>query len=200
MPLISCAFRASDRLLEVWGGCRGEHRSKGRVGDDSGTIGLLSDIIVSHHRNVESVANSRRALLRFTGYLRRNLVLVLVAISFCALILFPLADCFDCDGPHPWGRNDAAYLTRSMVFDYWLAGASLLAGFTRRRFGWLVPVAITLIACVTEPLAGVAFWSLLNNEGPVMLIYGGSLGLASFCVGLIARILMDRLRKQHLPT
>jgi hypothetical protein len=32
-----------------------------------------------------------------------------------------------------------------------------------------------------------------------MLILGGSLGLASFCVGLMARVLMDRLRKhRHL--
>jgi hypothetical protein len=130
-----------------------------------GHYGFLSGIIVLHNRNVESAANNRRALILFAGYLRRHLDLVLIAISFCALILFPLADCFDCDYPHPWGRNDAAYATRSMEFVCWLAGASLLAGFSRRRFGWMVPVAITLIACATEPLGGVAFWSLLNNEG-----------------------------------
>jgi hypothetical protein len=56
-----------------------------------------------------------------SGYLRPHLVLVLIAISFCALILFPLTDCFDCEEPQPWGRNDAAYATRSVVFDYWLS-------------------------------------------------------------------------------
>jgi hypothetical protein len=162
-----------------------------------GHYGFLSGIIVLHNRNVESAANNRRVLVRLAGYLRLHLVLVLIAISFCALILFPLADCFDCDYPHPWGRNDAAYAIRSMAFDCWLVGGSLLAGFSRRRFAWLVPVAITLIACATEPLGGVAFWSLVNNEGPIMLIFGGSLGLASFCVGLMARVLMDRLRKRR---
>ena len=149
---------------------------------------------------MESAANSRRALGMLARYLRRHLVLVLIAISFCGLVLFPLANCFDCEGPHPWGRNDEAYATRSMVFDYWLAGASLVAGLSRRRFGWMVPIAIVSIACATEPLAGVALWSLLNNEGPVMLIFDGSLGLGSFCAGLIARALIDRLRKPHLRT
>jgi hypothetical protein len=149
---------------------------------------------------VEPAANDRRALVQFTGYLGRHLVLVLIAISLCALIMFPLADCFDCDYPHPWGRNDAAYAIRSIVFDYWLAGASVLAAFSRHRFGWIVPIAITLIACATEPLGGVAFWSLLNNEGPAMLLFGGSLGLASFCIGLMVRVLMDRLRKHRLST
>jgi len=148
---------------------------------------------------VKSETDNHIAFLRFVDYLHRHLVLVLISISLCALILFPLADCFHCEYPNPWGRNDAAYATRSMVFDYCLAGASLLAGFSRRRFGWTVPIAITLIACVTQPLGGVALWSLLQNEGPVMLIFGGSLGLGSFCVGITARVLIDRLRKRHSP-
>jgi hypothetical protein len=85
-----------------------------------------------------------------------------------------------------------------MLFDYWIVGASLLAGLSRRRFGWTVPVAITLIACATEPLGGVELWSLFRNEVPVMLIFGGSLGLASFFAGLIARASVDRLRKHRL--
>ena len=85
-----------------------------------------------------------------------------------------------------------------MVFDFWLAGASLTVGYLRCRFGWTVPVAITFIACATEPLGGVAIWSLVSNEGPVMLILGGSLGMASFCAGLIARIFVDRLQKGRL--
>lgn len=144
-----------------------------------------------------SDGNNHLALIRFVEFVRRHLVLVLICISLCVLILFPLADCLDCDYPNPWGRNDAAYATRAMLFDFWLVGASLLAGLSRRRFGWTVPVAITLIACATEPLAGVAVWSWLNNEGPVMLIFGGTVGLASFCGGLMARALMDCLRK-HL--
>ena len=147
---------------------------------------------------MKSFLNSRRFSAGSIGYLRNHLVLVLIGISLLALILFPLADCFDCEGPRPWGRNDAAYAIRSIVFDYWFIGASLLAGASRRRFGWTVPIAITLIACATEPLGGVAIWSLLSNEGPVMVVFGGSLGMASFVVGLLARVTVDRLREPHL--
>jgi hypothetical protein len=136
--------------------------------------------------------------VRLGKYLQRHLVFVLISISFCGLLLFPLADCFDCEYAHPWGRDEAVYAARTAVFGCWLVGASLLAGFSRRRFGWTVPIAITLIACATEPLAGVAVQSWINNEGPVMLIFGGSLGLASFCIGWITRALTDRLRRHHL--
>jgi hypothetical protein len=139
----------------------------------------------------------RRSLIKLGAYLRHHLVLVLISISLCALIVFPLADCFDCEGPNPWGRNDAAYATRSMMFICLLVGSSLLAGFSRRRLGWTVPIAITVIACATQPLAGVELWSLVNNEGPIMLIVGGSIGLASFCVGLAARVIMDSWRKRQ---
>jgi len=167
------------------------------MGDHSTAMAVLSRFIVSHNRNVESVVNNRRSLVGFIGFLRRHLALVLIAVSFCALILFPLADCFDCEGPQPWGRNDGSYATRSMVFDYWLVGASLLAGLSRHRFGWTVPVAITLIARATEPLGGVAMWSLLHNEGPIILIFGGALGLASFFAGLVARVSVNWLRKHY---
>ena len=170
------------------------------MGNYLGTLSILGDFIVSRNRDVKSVLKSRRSLAGFIGYLRHHLGFVLIGISLLALILFPLADCFDCEGLGPWGRNDAAYATRSMVFDYWLVGASLLAGASRHRFSWTVPVAITLIACATEPLGGVAIWSLFSNEGPVMLIFGGSLGMASFVAGLSASVTVDRLRKHHLRT
>jgi hypothetical protein len=125
-----------------------EQPQKGRVRDRPGTMAICVGSIVSRNRNVKSAPDDRHAVVRFIEYIRHHLVLVLIAISIGVLIVFPLADCFDCEGPQPWGRNDAAYATRSMLFDYSLVGASLLAGVSRRRFGWTVPVAITLIACV----------------------------------------------------
>ena len=139
----------------------------------------------------------RRSLAKLGTHLHHHLVLVLISISLCALILFPIADCFDCDGANPWGRNDVAYSVRSAIYSYWLVGSSLLVGFSRRRFGWTVPIAITVIACVTEPLGGVKLWSLVNNEGPVMLIFGGSIGLASFFAGVVARLMVDSRRKSR---
>jgi O-antigen/teichoic acid export membrane protein len=153
-----------------------------------------------HYSTGESLGsdtNHRRVFLLFGDYLRRHLVLILIAVSLCALILFPLADCFDCEGPRPWGRDDAAYAIRTAVFSHWLIGASFLAGFSRRRFGWTVPVAITLISCATEPLGGVALWSLLNNEGPVIAIFDGAIGLGAFFAGRVTRVLFNRLRSHR---
>ena len=58
--------------------------------------------------------------------------------------------------------------------------------------------------------SSLATWALLPVAGgwaafvatvalvPVMLIFGGALGLGAFFVGLIARNLIERLRKRHL--
>jgi hypothetical protein len=70
----------------------------------------------------------------------------------------------------------------------------LLVGLLRLRKGWLVPLAFVLIDCATEPLGGVPLWSLLRNEGPMLLIVGLPVGFASFAVGWILRLLIERLR------
>jgi len=144
------------------------------------------------------VTQERSESFRVWDFLHRHLALFLILISLCALILFPLADCFDCEGSNPWGRNDGAYAIRSTIFDLWLGGASLTVGYLRCRLGWTVPIAITLSAVATEPLSGVAAWSLWNNEGPIMLIFGASLGMTLFSAGLIARICVDQLRKNRI--
>jgi hypothetical protein len=146
---------------------------------------------------LQLATNNPHGLVRLGHFLHRHLVLFLISVSLFASALFPIADCFDCEGPNPWGRNDAVYAIRSTSFLYWLVGASLLAGFARRRFGWTVPVAITLISCATEPLGGVPIWSLIHNEGPIVLIYGGTIGLASFFAGAGARVAVDRFRNRH---
>jgi O-antigen/teichoic acid export membrane protein len=165
------------------------------------SIGLKPNLLRDRPSGMDVLLDAmiRHSLAKLGAYLHRHLVLVLISISLCALILFPIADCFDCNGPNPWGRNDATYAIRSAFFDYWLVGSSLLAGLLRRRFGWMVPIAITVIACATQPLGGVALWSLVNNEGPVMLIYGVSIGVASFFVGLAARLIADSRRKNRTP-
>lgn len=141
--------------------------------------------------------DDRRSVFQLRVFMRRHLIPILIAVSLCALILFSIADCFDCEFPSPWRRNDAIYEIRVTVFTYWLVGSSLLVGFLRQRFGWVVPIAIVLIACATELLGGVELWSLINNEGPVMLIIGGSVGLISFFAGLIIRMLIERLCKSR---
>jgi hypothetical protein len=115
--------------------------------------------------------------------LRPFLVPMIILVTVVALSLFPIADCIGCEGPHPWGRNDVAYQVRSEIFDIWLVGVSFLVGVFRLRFGWIVPLAIVVANCMTEPLGGVELWSLIKNEGPVILIVGGLFGLIAFGAG-----------------
>jgi O-antigen/teichoic acid export membrane protein len=144
---------------------------------------------------MESASHHRDGVLSLGDFLRQHLALILILSSCCFLVLFPLADCFDCEGPSPWGRNDAAFAIRSTVFFYLLVSSSALAGLLRCRLGWLVPVAIVPIAGATERLGGVPLWSLIRNEGPVMLIFGGAVGLIVFLAGLVVRVAADGVRK-----
>jgi hypothetical protein len=139
--------------------------------------------------------NSRWSFSRLRLWISAHLVLVLISLTLCGLVLFPLADCIDCDLTGSWGRIVASYEVRSAVFACWLLGASFLVGVLRRRWGWLVPVAIVLIACVTEPLGGVELSSLFSNEGRVMLLYGGFFGMTSFLVGTLLRVYIDLVVK-----
>jgi hypothetical protein len=52
----------------------------------------------------------------------------------------------------------------------------------------MLPMAIVVADCLTEPLGGVPIWSLINNEGPVILIVGGVIGLISFGVGRLLNV------------
>jgi hypothetical protein len=138
---------------------------------------------------------------RIRLFLKSHLVLILILVTLCGLALFPIADCFDCEGPNAWGRNDAAYEIRANVFDVWLVGTSLLVGFLRQRRGYFVPIAAMLIYCATMPLGGVKLWSLFGNEGPTALIIGLPVGLCSFAVGRAVRelneLFMRKLVRHH---
>jgi hypothetical protein len=100
-----------------------------------------------------------------------------------ALILFPMADCVACEGARPWGRDDGAYAVRSTIFDVWLISAPFFVGFFRLRLGWTVPLAIVIGGILTEPLAGVAQWSLVDNEGPTLVLTCLPVGFAAFIAG-----------------
>jgi hypothetical protein len=128
---------------------------------------------------------------------RPFLVPMIILVTVIALSLFPIADCFDCEGPNPWGRDDVAYQLRSEVFEAWLILASFLVGIFRIRFGWTVPLAIAIADCLTQPLGGVELRSLINNEGPVALIMDTLIGLVSFGVG---RLLSEFVIRRNQST
>ena len=53
---------------------------------------------------------------------------------------------------------------------FWLLIAPFLAGVFPVKRGWLVPVVTVLALLATQPLGGVAWWSLRENEGPFILL------------------------------
>ena len=75
-----------------------------------------------------------------------------------------------------------------MAFALVLA-APFLAGLFALRRGWLVPICVVVALLLTQPLGGVEWWSLRDNEGPVILIFGFPAAFVCFGLGSILRVL-----------
>jgi hypothetical protein len=119
-------------------------------------------------------------------------------VTLVVLAVHPLPECFDCEGPRPWGRDDLAYHYGVAIFDGWFVLASISAGFFSFRKYWLVPPLIVLADLVTQPLGGVALWSLWNNEGPVMVIIGSVMGALCLLAGVLGKFVVVRLVRVRL--
>jgi hypothetical protein len=115
-------------------------------------------------------------------------------VTFAVLALRPVPECVDCEFANPWGRNDATYIYASRIFDAWLMVASFTAGFCSLRKYWAVPLVIVFADLVTQPIGGVALWSLWSNEGPVILVLGSIVGASALLVGALVRLAVGRLQ------
>lgn len=133
---------------------------------------------------------------RFKPYI----IPTLIVVTAIALMLFPIADCVDCEFARPWGRDDGAYGIRIAIFSAWLLGTSFLVGLFRLLYGWIIPIAFVAIDCLAQPLGGVEWRSLINNEGPFIVLIGGCLGLASFAVGRLIGALIASVRDARLAS
>jgi|CZKD01.1.fsa_nt_gi hypothetical protein len=130
---------------------------------------------------------------RAIGYsLYRSPALWVFLVTFTVLAIHPIPECIDCEFPRPWGRDDLAYLHVSGILDVWFVVASITAGFCSIRKYWLVPVSIVLAHLMTQPLGGVALWSLWSNEAPVIVLLGCVAGAAGLLVGASIRFLVKR--------
>ena len=127
--------------------------------------------------------------------LYRSPVLWVFLVTITVLAIHPIPECFDCEFPNPWGRDDLAYHRAVAILDGWFVLASITAGFCSIRKYWPVPLLIVVADLVTQPLGGVARWSLWNNEGPVMLLIGCVIGAICLSAGVLFRLLVDRLVK-----
>ncbi len=149
---------------------------------------------VTRSREFHCSSTAQRYAFRMRSRLRTWIMPVIVVLTIVVLVRFPLADCFDCEGPHPWGRDDVAYLSRSHLFTAWLFGISFLLGICRARFGWVAPLLIAVGDCLTQHIGGVSWWSLLNNEGPFILLGDSFIGLVGLALGGFTQFLILKTR------
>ncbi len=91
------------------------------------------------------------------------------AATLIALSLHPTPWCFNCEFSNPWGHVSDRI---DDILGAWLLIAPFIAGLFAFKKGWLVPVSMVLATLITQPLAGVAGWSLRTNEGPIIVILG----------------------------
>jgi hypothetical protein len=115
----------------------------------------------------------------------------LSVVTLIALIIYPIPLCFDCEFPNPWGHVTAKGEGPVAV---WLLIAPFLAGVFGLRRGWLVPLFVVLALLVTQPLGGVPWWSLRDNEGPIILLFGLPVTATCFGIGFVVRVIVGLVR------
>lgn len=117
-------------------------------------------------------------------------------LTFAVLALNPIPECFHCEFPNAWGRDDAAYIRDSNFLAIWLLGASFLSGSAGIRLSGLVPLGILFAHVATQPIGGVALWSVWSNEGPAIILFGAPYAMASLLAGHSARHAMSWIRRR----
>lgn len=134
--------------------------------------------------------------MRITKAFARGLVtsaaLWAFVLTFIALALHPIPECVACEYSHPWGRAQSASDWTLLVA--WLVVASVLAGFWSAKKNWPVPVSIVMAHLLTQPIGGVALWSLLSIEGPMIVVLGLPVGAAGLLVGYLVRRGVEQMR------
>jgi hypothetical protein len=125
--------------------------------------------------------------------LYRSPVLWVFLVTLIVLAVHPIPECIDCEFPRPWGRDDVAYHHAANILSVWFVVATITAGAFSIRKYWLVPISIAVADVITQPIGGVALWSLWNNEGPAILLLGCAWGAVGLSAGAVVRFLIDRV-------
>ncbi len=116
-----------------------------------------------------------------------RVLVVLCAVTLVGLIMYPIPLCFDCEFPNPWGHVPAkgeAPVAVLVVLTPFLAGAFAL------RPGWIVPLFVVIAFLLTQPLGGVHWRSLRDNEGPIIIVLGVPLAMTSFGTGYLVHTII----------
>lgn len=123
--------------------------------------------------------------------LYRHGAITLLVLTLIALSIHPIPFCIDCGISSPWGHASAK---GDDLLTCWLLISPFLAGLFALRVGWLVPLATVFSLLLSQPIGGVAWWSLRENEGPVILLVGLPATLICFGIGYLARSLIARVK------
>jgi hypothetical protein len=118
--------------------------------------------------------------------------IALASVTLLALFIYPIPFCIDCESPKPWNHETAAGEGPVAV---WLFLAPLVAGFFRLHRGWIIPLFTVFALVITQPLGGVAMWSLVRNEGPFIVVLGVPTLMLCFGFGTGLRLALQRLRR-----
>lgn len=116
-----------------------------------------------------------------------------------ALTLVPQPWCFACEPLplEPWGHTPSAADPYILLLT--LVAAPSVAGFLRFPKSWLVPVSSILGLLLSQIAGGVPKWSLINNEGPFILIFVAPLVASLFLMALASRCLLQFLLSLRAP-
>lgn len=92
----------------------------------------------------------------------------------------------------PWG-HEPSVLEAPVAL--WLVAAPVIAGIWNLRMGWFVPICCLVALLVSQPFGGVEWWSLKDNEGPIIVFFGVPTFAAGYGVGRFFHILITEFRK-----
>jgi hypothetical protein len=126
--------------------------------------------------------------------IKRHASIVIVIATFIALAFFPIPSCFDCEFPNPYGLNDAILAHRGLLFEIWSICAIFFSVFLRAKMPWLIPPGIMLANLMTQHLGGVPWWSLRENEGPIIILVDLISGFILLGIAVVFRTCFEWLR------
>jgi hypothetical protein len=127
--------------------------------------------------------------------IRRYASIVIVIATFIALVFFPIPSCFDCEFPNPYGIDAAVFAHRQLLFEIWSISAIFISVLLRIKRPWLIPPGIMLADLITQHLGGVPWWSLRENEGPIIILVELIAGFILLGLAFLCRMCFEWLRE-----
>jgi hypothetical protein len=130
--------------------------------------------------------------------IKRHGSIVALAVMSVTLAVLPAPWCFDCEGPNPFGVDVSVIAHREHLTGAICASVVLLAGLLEFRWSWIIPPGFVIADIITQHLAGVPWWSLRYNEGPILIFFDLIEGFILLTFGYLLRKCFEWLRS-HTP-